>query len=67
VGGWVEQIAALVNDPSISSPAELAARLVDLYGGLPADEMSKIMQIADLTAQLTGRFEVIDETGVGGV
>lgn len=67
VGSWVEQIAALVNDPSISSPADLAARLVELYGGLPAGEMSKIMQIADLTAQLTGRFEVIDETGVGGV
>ena len=66
VGSWVEQIAALVNDPAIASQAELAARLVDLYGGLSAGEMSKIMQIADLTAQLTGRFEVIDETGVGG-
>ena len=65
-GGWVEQIAALVNDPAISTPAELAGRLVEMYGGLPSDEMSKIMQIADLTAQLAGRFDVISEAGVGG-
>lgn len=66
VGGWIEKIAVLVNDPAISSPAELAGRLVELYGGLPSDELSKIMQIADLTAQLAGRFDVINETGTGG-
>ena len=65
VGSWIEQIAALVNDPAISTPAELAGRMVEMYGGLPSDEMSKIMQIADLTAQLSGRFDVINEAGGG--
>ena len=65
VGGWIEQIATLVNDQAISSPAELAGRLVELYGGLPSDELSKVMQIADLTAQLAGRFDVVNETGSG--
>jgi hypothetical protein len=65
VGGWIEKIAVLVNDPAISTPAELAGRLVEMYGGLPSDELSKIMQIADLTAQLSGRFDVINEAGGG--
>ena len=66
VSGWIAQIAALVADPSIAHPADLAARLIDLYGGLPAGDLTKVMQFADATAQLTGRFEVIGETGAGG-
>jgi phage gp29-like protein len=56
----IDRLKELVNDPSISSLAELQTRILDLYPGLDPSAIAEKLASAMLTANLVGRDEVDD-------
>lgn len=57
---WIAQIKAKVD--SAESLETLQNDLVAMYGDLPTDDLTKVMALAFATADLAGRFDVIQET-----
>jgi phage gp29-like protein len=60
VDGWLDQVERLLAAEPDLTPTELQSRLLDLYGGLPTDELVEIMSQAYVLATLRGMSEVSD-------
>lgn len=60
ISQWLDQIEqALLHANSL---AEFQSHLISLYGDLDSEKLSQLMALGLATAELTGRFEVVQET-----
>lgn len=54
VGGWVDRLQELVNNPAYDKPDALQEALLGAYGDLPTEQLQELMQLAFTLAQLQG-------------
>jgi len=65
VGGWVDRLQELVNNPAYDKPDALQEALLGAYGDLPTEQLQELMRLAFTLAQLQGMDAVAQES-MGG-
>lgn len=61
LAGWLDTLRGLAGEAQ--SLEALRDRLLAAYGDLPTDQLAAVMQLGFVVADLTGRFDVANETG----
>lgn len=59
IDSWIAVIKTKL--ASAESLESFQAELVNMYGDLPSDDLTKVMSLAYATADLAGRFDVVRE------
>lgn len=58
---WLSRIRSLVDHAT--SLEELRDQLLNAYGDLPPDELTKVMQAGFAVADLAGRYDIVQTHG----